>query len=297
MDLKRLTFPNAGLTVEEHGSQTLLLTTDKWVISVRSMDSRAANLALNAQRRMVRSRVCREDVLDAGGGLTIYRFLRGAKGTIHAGQADYILAFPNGWAEARAFPRDFNESFDVTPFDRLLSSFRLADQPCKDCEVLPAWQRYQQTRKPGTALGKFALYMEPASICLGNYERAFSDSSRMFTRADFARGGRQVAPDLIEFYAKGDPTAVRVDIWLGNRPAQSGEKEVFAAQLRTESPSATLWSFDEPYQTSIPPGDYRVTVMRINPGKDSSDYLTGGERLSRDDLERYEILLSPQAPR
>jgi hypothetical protein len=41
----------------------------------------------------------------------------------------------------------------------------------------------------------------------------------------------------------------------------------------------------------LPPGEYDVSITRLNGGRHSERGLTDAERFDRDDLERYEVLL------
>jgi hypothetical protein len=134
------------------------------------------------------------------------------------------------------------------------------------------------------------LYMDPAPVCLGNYRSELADKT-LFTESDFRRGGRQIAPDLIEFYAKEDTSSIRVDFWLDSQPDVKGREPVFAARLRVDGPSLSVWSFVEPYDVPVPPGEYDVSITLLNRGKHSERAETDEEAFRRDDLERYEVLL------
>jgi hypothetical protein len=132
--------------------------------------------------------------------------------------------------------------------------------------------------------------MDPAPVCLGNYQTGLVDKTR-FTPADFRRGGRQITPDLIEFYAKEDTPSIRIDFWLDSQPEVKRRERVYESRLRVEGPSLSVWSFFEPYEVRIPPGEYDVSITRLNGGRHSERGLTHAERFDRDDLERYEVLL------
>jgi len=291
-DLRRVTFPAAGVTVAEHGSGTLEIVTDLWMVFVSAVKPGKVGNIMSALRGVVaRSSDCREDVLEGPRGApTIHRFLRGVQGPHRAAQVDYLISFGGAWASATGSSRAPGEFFDVTPIDQLLLAFRLADEPQPECEVPPAWRTYQARRRPGSPIAKFVLSMDPAPVCLGNYRTRLVDKSR-FTPADYRRGGRQITPDLIEFYAKEDTPSIRIDFWLESQPEVQGRESVFKARLGVEGPSLSVWSFFEPYEVPIPPGKYDVSITRLNRGKHSERALTHAEQFDRDDLELYEVLL------
>jgi hypothetical protein len=291
-DLRRVTFPTAGVTVAEHGAEKLEIITDEWMLFVSAVKpGKVGNIMSSLRGVVARSPDCREDVLEGPRGApTIHRFLRGVREPNRAVQVDYLISFGGAWVSAGASSRDPGECFDVTPIDRLLLAFRLADRPRPECEVPPAWRAYQASRRPGSPIAKFVLYMDPAPVCLGNYRTGLGEKTR-FTESDFRRGGRQIAPDLIEFYAKEDIPSIRVDFWLDSQPDVKGREPVFAARLRVDGPSLSVWSFVEPYDVPVPPGKYDVSITRLNRGKHSERALTHEERFRRDDLERYEVLL------
>jgi hypothetical protein len=252
---------------------------------------KVGNIMSALQGVVARSPDCREDVLEGPGGApTIHRFLRGVQGPRWAVQGDYLISFGGAWASATASSRAPGEGFDVTPIDQLLLAFRLADRPRPECEVSPAWRTYQERRRPGSPIAKVVLYMDPAPVCLGSYQTGLADKTR-FTPSDFRRGGRQITPDLIEFYAKEDTPSIRVDFWLDSQPDAKGREPVFEARLRVDGRSFSVWSFVEPYEVPIPPGEYDVSITRLDRGKHSERALTDEERFDRDDLERYEVLL------
>ncbi len=291
-DLRGVTFPTAGVTVAEHGSGKLVIVTDEWMVFVNAVKpGKVGNIMSALQGVVARSPDCREDVLEGQRGApTIHRFLRGVQGPRRAAQSDYLISFGGAWASATACLRAPGECFDVTPIDQLLLAFRLADRPRPECEVPPAWRTYQAQRRPGSPIAKFVLSMDPAPVRLGNYQTGLVDMTR-FTPADFRRGGRQITPDLIEFYAKEDTPSIRIDFWLDSQPEVKPREPVYESRLRFEGPPFSIWSFVEPYEVPIPPGGYDVSITRLNGGRHSECILTDAERFDRDDLERYEILL------
>jgi hypothetical protein len=117
-----------------------------------------------------------------------------------------------------------------------------------------------------------------------------------FSDDDFRHGGRQVTPELIEFYTKGGPIFfVRLDVWLNARPA--GRREpIFESTLRVDSGTVSIHAFDERFQAPVPPGEYEVSISRVNAGKESQTMLTDDEYFQREDLERYEVILDRRHP-
>jgi hypothetical protein len=291
-DLRCVAFPTAGVTVAEHGSGKLEIVTDEWMVYVRAVKpEKLGNIMSALQGVVARSADCRADVLEGQPGApTIHRFLRGVQGPHRAVQADYLISFDGAWASARASSRVPAECFDVTPIEQFLLAFRLADRPVPECEVPPAWRTYQARRRPGSPIAKFVIYMDPAPVCLGNYQTGLVHKTR-FTPADFRRGGRQITPDLIEFYTTDDEPQIRIDFWLGSQPEVKGREPVFDAKLRVEARSFSVWSFFEPYEVPIPSGEYDVSITRLNRGSHIKRALTDAERFDRDDLERYEVLV------
>jgi hypothetical protein len=291
VDLRRLTFPTAGVTVKEQSARNLLLATHDWILSAFSVDSlRASNIQAALRGVVARSQECREDVLKAPGAPVVYRVLRGVGEPGWAAQADYLISFPDGWVVARPIPRVLTDRFDMRPFDELLLAFRLAEAPRLDVEIPPAWRAYQSTRGPDSPIGKFVLSMAPAPVLIGNIERV-GEGWAAFTDSEYERGGRSLAPDLIEFYGKDDPTSIRVDVWLDSLPLGEDRVAVFDGRLQVEQPRIQVASTHEPYEVSVPLGDYEVSVTLIHRGEHSERFLTDDERFARDDLERYEVLL------
>jgi hypothetical protein len=245
VDLRRVIVPTAGVTVTEHGAQRLSVATDDWVLSVVPLDYPRAINALNVSRQGAsRARGCRSDVIHAPGAPDLDRFLIDFESPLRAARADYVVSFGGAWAFATGHGRSPGERFDVAPVDRFLLALRLADGPRLDSEVLPAWRAYQRGRTPGSPVGKFVLYMDPAPVRIGDYQAGLRDRT-LFTDSDFRRGGRRVTPDLIEFYVEDDPTAIRVDLWLDRPPHDEGRKAVFETSLHVEQPTVSIWSFEE----------------------------------------------------
>ena len=296
IDLLRVEFPTSGLTISEHGSKRLYIVTEDWTLSVGSADSQGAENVRDAFRRMAASSAdCRLDVLSASGAPTIHRLLRGIQGPQRAIQVQYLIRFPDGWADAGAYARTAGEPLNYKPIDDLLLAFRLAQSPRAEAEVVTPWRAYQQRRLPGSPIAKFVLYMDPAPVRIGNFKTGSRDRT-VFTESDFKRGGRQIAPDLFEFYSKGDPSSIRVDLWMDRPPDIEGREAIFEATLRLEDPKITLWSFVEPYDAPVPAGNYKVAVSLVNRGRFVERTLTDDERFSRDDLERYEVVLKTLGP-
>jgi len=220
----------------------------------------------------------------------VHRFLIKVQGLERAVQCNYVISFYEEWLIAEAYSRFPGELFDIRPVDDLVRSFHLERNPKLDVEVLPAWVSYQRNRKPGTAIAKFILLMAPAPILLGNVQHAIDAS--LPTELNFDCGGRQIASDLIEFYAKDDPASVRIDIWVGDYHELRGREIVFDAPLHVADDSISVRSLDEPFQVHIPSGNYHAWVTLINRGKYSDRMLTEEEQICRNNLERYEIFLA-----
>lgn len=295
VDLRRLTFPTDGVDVAEHGAERLEIASDGWTLSVNALDSSAADLLAHAMRSNA-SHVSgyREDVLDAPpGGPSIRRLLEQATGSERPSHATYFVSLDGARLLASARNRAEGEPIDVGPIDRLLLGFRLEAEPRPGAEVLPAWRAYQAGRRPHAPVAKFILYMDPAPVVLGDEEAADRDLT-FSDDADFGRGGRRIAPGLFEFYAKGDPTSIRVDLWLEEPPRAEDREPVFETTIEVGDHPFMVRSFDLTYHAPVPPGEYVATVGRVHPGRAEDRALTDREWFDRDDLERYEVVLRPR---
>jgi len=295
VDLLRIAFPTEGVDVEEHGAERLEIATDGWTLSVNALDSWAADKLAHAMRSNSSAIPgYREEVLDAPpGGPEIRRFLVQATGPQAAAHASYFVSLDGARLLASAGNREPGEPFDVGPVDRLLLAFRLEAGPRPDAEVLPAWRVYQADRRPHAPIAKFILYMDPAPVVLGDEEAADRDLTTS-DDADFRRGGRRIAPGLFEFYAKGDPTSIRVDLWLEDPPRAEDREPVFETTIDVGDHPFMVRSFDLTYHAPVPPGEYVATVGRVHPGRAEDRALTDREWFDRDDLERYEVVLRPR---
>jgi hypothetical protein len=293
MDLRRVIVPPDVVSVAEQSSHRLELVTDEWILCLNSIESDYVGGILDSYRRMVQSLpASREDVLDVPGSHVLHRFLFGVTGLSCANKVCYVVSFGDGlgWAHGWGTLRDVGAMFDVTPFDEVLLALRLADKPQLDLEVPPAWLAYQSKRTAGLAIAKFVLSPE-APVTLGRDKAMDRDWAR-FSDDEFRQGGRQVAPDVIEFYIKEQTIFfVRLDVWLNTRP--TGRREpIFEGTLRLDNGMISLQAFDERFHAPVPPGDYDVSISRVNAGKHSDTMLTDAEYFQRDDLERYEVILN-----
>lgn len=290
IDLRRLNFTPTRAVVAEYGTDRLILASDQWLFSACAFDSERSNNVMHAYiNGTARTPLCRQDVFEGRDGACIRRFLIKAQGRERAVQCNYVISFHDEWLVAEAYSRFPGESFDIRPVDDLVRSFQLERNPRLDVEVPPAWVTYQQHRKPGTAVGRFILFMAPAPVFLGNVQRAADTAPP--TESNFNRGGRGIASDLIEFYVKDDPTSVRIDIWLEDCHEFRGRETVFDAPLQVVNNSISVRSLDKPFQVRIPSGNYHAWVTLVNQGKYADRLLTEEEWLYCDDLERYEIFL------
>jgi hypothetical protein len=297
MDLRRVIVPPDVVRVAEQSSQRLELVTDRWILRLDAIESDHIGVILDANRRMVQSLpASREDVLQVSDSPVVYRFLFGVRGLSCAETVRYVVSFGNGlgWAHGWGTLRDVAATSDVTPFDAVLLALRLADKPRLNLEVPPACLAYQSNRTAGSAIAKFVLSPE-APVLIGRAEAMDRDRTR-FSDAAFRQGGRQITADLIEFYIKEKPIFfVRLDVWLNTRP--TGWREpIFESTLRLENGMISIHAFDERFHAPVPPGDYEVSISRINAGRHSDTRLTDDEYFQRDDLERYEVILDRLHP-
>jgi hypothetical protein len=301
VDLRRLAFRTEGIRVDTLESDEVVLVTDTWILSGKPVDGRRVQNAFAALSGVVRQGPgCRVDVLNApSGSTTVHRFLRGVTGGESAVQADYLVHVGGHWVLCTAFARRPAETFNTGDVDSLLLSLALSDAPRADAEVPRPWKQYQKTRKPGTPDGKFVLFMAPAPVYLGSHQkylemvRTLPRKELRFTPADYQRGGRQMSPEIIEFFTKDDRASVRVDVWVGSEPqGEADGQAVYAGELRVASEAVQLWSSDDPCTLAVAPGLYDARVTLINRGRcEEGRHLTHREWFERDDLERYEITM------
>lgn len=303
LDLLRLDFDRSKFEVDVQTTDDLCVFNDDWVLTLTPVAGEALiNTELVLRRivlgsgEAVYSRFTETDSKN----VKVYRYLRGVKDEHFSLQGDYLVNIDGYWLSGSAFSRKTLAHFDQRAIDRFFYSLKLLDEPQADHEVLPAWQEYQRTRTADSADGKFSLYMDPAPICLGNYSNYLArlDASASyldmtFNEEDYANGGRMIGDEILEFYSKGDPTSVRIDIWIDHKPTYKAETEKLYSNTLTVSKSPLdLWSFDEPFTLEIKPGQYEVEIVLINRGKHSEESLFDRDQFQRDDLERYEIYLT-----
>jgi hypothetical protein len=292
MDLRRIIVPPDVVRVAEQSAQRLELVTDEWILRLNAIESDYIRTILDGNQRMVQSLpASREDVLRVPGSPVVHRFLFGVRALPRAESVRYFVSFGDGldWAHGWATLRDVAATFDVTPFDEVLLALQVTNKPRLDLEVPPAWLAYQSKRMPGSAIAKFILNPE-APVTLGRAEAMDRDQTR-FSDAEFRQGGRQITADLIEFYIKQQSLFfVRLDVWLNTR--LTGRREpIFESKLRLDNGMVSIHGFDERFHAPVPPGDYEVSISRVNAGRYSDTMLTDDEYFQRDDLERYEVIL------
>lgn len=285
-DLRHLHFSNDGISVELFDHELLELATDHWTLTMKSVNSKVRATILSVYRQAAhRNEEYREESLP-GTGYEIIRFASGDG----MGLVQYVIT-GDGWIiYASASSRDMDNPIDIQSIDAFLLSFRWLQKPRPDREVRPAWQEYQQQRQGGPD-GKFILYMDPAPILIGNFARF--NAGPIFTSEDYRNGGRQINDELIEFYSVGDPTSIRVDVWASESPdLAEGQVTRFKQTLKIAKGSLDVWSVDEPESVKIESGVYDVEVIVITEGMHSERILTDREWFQRDDLERYNVVLT-----
>ena len=297
MDLRRVIVPPHVVKVAEQSSQRLELVTDEWILRLDAIEADHIRVILDSNRGMVQSLpASREDVLRVADSPVVHRFLFGVTRPSCAETVHYVVSFGDGlgWAHGRGTLRDVRATLDAAPFDAVLLALRLVDKPRLDLEVPPAWLAYQSNRTADSPIAKFVLSPE-APLLIGRDEVMDRDQTR-FSDDDFRHGGRQVTPELIEFYTKGDPIFfVRLDVWLNARPA--GRREpIFESTLRVDNGTVSIHAFDERFQAPVPPGEYEVSISRVNAGRQSQTMLADDEYFQREDLERYEVILNRRHP-
>jgi hypothetical protein len=302
VDLRRLVFRSEGIRVDTLESDEIVLVTDTWMLSGSPVNGRQVHNTFVALNGVVQQGPgCIVDVVKApSGSATVHRFLRGVTGGESAVQGDYLIHVGDHWIVCTAFARRPAKTFNTGDVDSFLLSLSLSDAPRADAEIPRPWKQYQKTRKPGTPEGKFVLFMAPAPVYLGSHQkylemlRSLPRKGLRFTPADDQRGGRQMSPEIIEFFPKDDRCSVRVDVRVGSGPEGAADRQaVYDGELRVTSHAVELWSSDNPCSLAVAPGLYDVRVTLVKRGRCEEDRdLTHRERFERDDLERYEITMT-----
>ena len=302
VDLLRLDFDRSQGEFDVHTQDQLCLLNDQWMVSLTPITGKALINTELALRRVIRhgGENCLSSSTESDSkSLKVYRYLRVVKNDHFVSRGDYLLDFDGHWLNGTVLARKTLTQFDQRQVDKFFLSMKLLDQPQPDHEVLPAWKEYQQTRTPNSPDGKFSLYMDPAPVCLGNYKDylarldASSYGDMVFTKEDFANGGRMIGNEILEFYSQDDPTSIRVDIWVDRMPTHGMETEkVYANTLIVDKSPVNIWSFDEPCTLEMEPGRYDVQIVLVNRGKYPEESLFDRDQFQRDDLERYEIYLT-----
>jgi hypothetical protein len=297
VDLRRLVFPSEGITVDTLESDEFVFATDNWVLDGRSIDGRKVRNAA----AVLNGVVGQGDVLKAPSApTTVHRFLRGVTGGELAIEGNYLVHIGDHWISCSACSREPGKPFNTKSIDFLLLSLSLSDAPRAGEEVPRPWKQYQKTRKSGTPNGKFALYMDPSPVWLGSHHkyleivRSSRQEDMRFSLAEYQQGGRQLSPEILEFFAKDDRPSIRVDVWVGSEPGDKMDRQaVYGGELQVTSPAVELWSLGDPCTLVIEPGLYDVRVVLVNRGRcEAGRYLLHRERFEQDDRERYEITMN-----
>lgn len=302
VDLLRVDFDRSSVEIDVHVEDELCVFNDQWTVNLTPITGEPLINGEMALRRIV---------LNSGDAfhssstendtekLKVYRYLRGVSNEHFVGQGDYLINIDGYWFYGTAFARKTLSSFDQRQVDQFFFSLKLLDQPQVARQVLPAWQQYQRTRTANSPDGKFRFYMDPAPVCLGSYDDylarldASSYGDMVFTKEDFANGGRMIGNEILEFYSQDDPTSIRIDIWVDRMPTHGMETEkVYANTLIVDKSPVNIWSFDEPCTLEMEPGRYDVQIVLVNRGKYPEESLFDRDQFQRDDLERYEIYLT-----
>jgi hypothetical protein len=262
LDLRRLDFDRTGLLIEEQSMEKLEVATEEWILFFAAIDEQGAKNSESSLRFMAsRDSGSRLDIFESAGGGEITRLLGGVEGLDRAVGVQFLISFGDAWADGAAGHR-LAEPLDFRPIDELLRSMSLLDEPRSEFEVPPVWLAYQRDRQAGSPIAKFSLFMQPAPVMIG--EDVLMQGFTLFTDDDYQSGGRQLSPKSFEFYAKGDPLSVRVDLWLEEPPAVEDRETCFEATLQLRSGSITVGSFDTFLSSPILHGNYEVTVTRVH---------------------------------
>lgn len=296
-DLLRLEIPRGVGVVTEHHPKGFEIADDVWILQGVPLDSRAARNGFNAYRGIAaRNPAVRIRKMEGAGGSEIHRIaVDDEDGMVE--KVEYQISFGGEWVWIYASPRAILEPFDPTRVDALVRGLRLGDAPKPEAERPPAWEAYQRDLKAGGPIAKMVLAMPPAPVRLGDPQASLRDDS-LFKDEDHEGGGRIVAPDLIEFYPKDDPAGIRLDVILEDPPAEPAGERIFEAPLGLADGALAVSCADarEAVVARVPPGRYHARVWVVNRGVECEESLTDGERFARDDLERYEVRLTPLAP-
>jgi hypothetical protein len=139
IDLSRLSFRAAGVTVLGRNPKGILLASDDWTFHATPLDPGAVKEMIAAFRRNVaHSDLWREDCLGEHGKLVVHRFLRKPSGPGEADFAQYLISSGGAWLMAWASPTDRAQSLDVAAINSLIFSFRIEREPPPEPEAPPA---------------------------------------------------------------------------------------------------------------------------------------------------------------
>lgn len=297
LDLRRVRYDKQGLLVDEHSHNHAIVFADDWELILAPISGER----VKQQVRLCESSISKghdleslEPIENATQQLVAYRFAFGVQNNHQVERCTYLINLNDYWLLGETFARDYDKPFDLQESDRFVLSLRRHDQVQADMMVLPAWEEYQQTRTSGSPHAKFIIGMDPAPVCLGNYQQAMAmaDSGKWdsFTHEEHEHGGRMIGEQLLEFYTLPDPVSIRFDIWID--PAfQPGpeHRRIYGNTLKVASSPLNIWSLAEPKTFVISPGTYDVEIYVVHAGKEDVRILSDRERFARDDLERYEI--------
>lgn len=295
-DILRLEIPEGVGVVTEHHAEGFQVAADDWILSGQAMDSRTGEYGVAVFQGMARRNPeMRESTIAGPDGIEIHRFARADGEGGRNSRIEYLVSFRGEWLLAFVNSRRVPETFDPARVDALIRGLRLRDEPRLGAMKPRAWEAYQAARKPGDPIAKMVLFMPPAPVRLGDPLAVRTDGS-LPQHEDYERGGRVISPELIEFYTKGDPSSIRIDVSLHDRPAEAAGELVFDASLRLVEGVLAVSCADarEAIPAKVPPGRYRTRIWVVNNGVESERSLTDGEWFDRDDLERYEVHLTPR---
>lgn len=283
----------SGWTIDTWNQDSLILTTEEFIVNARAIDAKAFDnfLSANRQHRFRGQPVNRETQLGGQpGDPQVIRFDRHAE-NVNAIQAEYFVSHGSQHFIVTPLSRRL-DAFELAPFDELVKTIRIRADLNPRANVLPAWKAYLARPREEGPWAKFDLYMDPAPILLGTpggVDRAIRD----FEPKSFTSQGRQRSAEAVEFCVKDDHPSIRVDVWLNREPPNDDTREpVFQGKLQLHGQVISLASLDQEFTFDVPQGSYEVVVSVIQRRKYSDLLLTERERISRDDLERYEIVLT-----
>lgn len=298
LNLLRMTFDRDGCEIDQHTSDSLVCYGRDWMCSVKPVPQKHVGTWRNTFQQIVDRPIpnvitgnWHDLVSSPDSRVRIDRYCRCDADRIPK-QVDLVVSLEGYLLSASLFGRVPGEAVDLEEVTRKLLALKLHPNPDSDREVPPAWLAYQKSPIPEGPRGKFWIYMDPTPVFLSDTNAFDIDVDNPDMDVIDAPPG-QVLPHLVKFHVlEGDPTSIRVDVWVDRDPPQSVErKSVFEGSLRLRREELIITAFDQ-YQLPMSPGDYDVSISVTNLGHYHEMHRPVRRIFDDENIERYEVVLT-----